>query len=145
MELADGFNTLLADAGCVKESIVLEKVEREPDYYTLPEFNERREGVANWFKMVGSLDLTAPMEFPEGYYSVHDSMDELSKNEEAFAIVAQGVKLATNFDVKPGVGMWESMKSMSLEALSTSISPEAFGEDFLPSVNAQLIKIKKTV
>ena len=50
----------------VKDSITLEKVEKEPDSYTLPEFNERQEGVANWFKQMGSLDLKAPMEFPEG-------------------------------------------------------------------------------
>ena len=43
-----------AVAGDVKDSITLEKVEKEPDYYTLPEFNERQEGVANWFKQVGS-------------------------------------------------------------------------------------------
>ena len=63
--LEEGFNTILAVAGDVKDSITLEKVEKEPDYYTLPEFNERQEGVANWFKQVGSLDLKAPMEFPE--------------------------------------------------------------------------------
>lgn len=50
----------------MKDSITLEKVEKEPDSYTLPEFNERQEGVANWFKQMGSIDLKAPMEFPEG-------------------------------------------------------------------------------
>ena len=48
----------------MKDSITLEKVEKEPDSYTLPEFNERQEGVANWFKQMGSIDLKAPMEFP---------------------------------------------------------------------------------
>lgn len=51
----------------MKDSITLEKVEKEPDSYTLPEFNERQEGVANWFKQMGSIDLKAPMEFPEGF------------------------------------------------------------------------------
>ena len=37
------------------------------------------------------------MEFPEGYYTIKDSMAELAKNEEAFAIVAKAVKLVTNF------------------------------------------------
>ena len=55
--LAEGFNTLLAVAGSAKDSITLEKVEKEPACYTLPEFNERQEGVANWFKQMGSLDL----------------------------------------------------------------------------------------
>ena len=97
--LEEGFNTILAVAGDVKDSITLEKVEKEPDCYTLPEFNERQEGVANWFKQVGSLDLKAPMEFPEGYYSIKDSMEDLSKNEEALALATRAVKLATNFDI----------------------------------------------
>ena len=138
--LEEGFNTILAVAGDVKDSITLEKVEKEPDCYTLPEFNERQEGVANWFKQVGSLDLKAPMEFPEGYYSIKDSMEDLSKNEEALALATKAVKLATNFDVKPGVGMWDMMKRMTPEAMAKMIN---MPDGFIESLNAQLIKIKK--
>ena len=138
--LEEGFNTILAVAGDVKDSITLEKVEKEPDYYTLPEFNERQEGVANWFKQVGSLDLKAPMEFPEGYYSIKDSMEDLSKNEEALALATRAVKLATNFDIKPGVGMWDMMKRMTPETMAKMIN---MPDGFIESLNAQLIKIKK--
>ena len=140
--LNEGFNTILAVAGDVKDSITLEKVAEEPSYYTLPEFNERQEGVANWFKQVGSLDLDlkAPMEFPEGYYSIKDNMEEVSKSPEAFALVAKVVKLTTNFDVKPGSGMWDMMKTMSPENLGNVM---ALPDGFLESLNAQLIKIKK--
>ena len=139
--LNEGFNTIVAVAGDVKDSITLEKVAEEPGYYTLPEFNERQEGVANWFKQVGSMDLTAPMEFPEGYYSVKDTMEDLAKNEEALALAAKAVKLATNFDIKPGVGMWDMMKKMTPEAMSNMIS--GMPEGFIESLNVQLIKVKK--
>lgn len=139
--LNEGFNTIVAVAGDVKDSITLEKVAEEPGYYTLPEFNERQEGVANWFKQIGSMDLTAPMEFPEGYYSVKDTMEDLAKNEEALALAAKAVKLATNFDIKPGVGMWDTMKKMTPEAMSNMIS--GMPEGFIESLNAQLIKVKK--
>ena len=139
--LNEGFNTIVAVAGDVKDSITLEKVAEEPGYYTLPEFNERQEGVANWFKQIGSMDLTAPMEFPEGYYSVKDTMEDLAKNEEALALAAKAVKLATNFDIKPGVGMWDMMKKMTPEAMSSMIS--GMPEGFIESLNAQLIKVKK--
>ena len=139
--LDEGFNTILAVAGDVKDSITLEKIAEEPAYYTLPEFNERQEGVANWFKQMGSMDLTAPMEFPEGYYSVKDSMEELANNEEALAITAKAVKLATNFDIKPGEGMWDMMKTMTPEAMGGMIS--GMPDGFIESLNAQLIKIKK--
>lgn len=139
--LDEGFNTILAVAGDVKDSITLEKVAEEPAYYTLPEFNERQEGVANWFKQMGSMDLTAPMEFPEGYYSIKDSMAEIAKNEEALAITAKAVKLATNFDIKPGEGMWDMMQKMTPEAMGGMIS--GMPDGFIESLNAQLIKIKK--
>ncbi len=139
--LNEGFNTIVAVAGDVKDSITLEKVAEEPGYYTLPEFNERQEGVANWFKQIGSMDLTAPMEFPEGYYSVKDTMEDLAKNEEALALAAKAVKLATNFDIKPGVGMWDMMKKMTPEAMSNMIT--GMPEGFIESLNAQLIKVKK--
>lgn len=138
--LDEGFNTILAVAGDVKDSITLEKVAEEPAYYTLPEFNERQEGVANWFKQVGSMDLTAPMEFPEGYYSIKDSMAEIAKNEEALALAAKAVKLATNFDIKPGEGMWDMMQKMTPEAMGGMMN---MPDGFLESLNAQLIKIKK--
>ena len=138
--LNEGFNTILAVAGDVKDSITLEKVAEEPAYYTLPEFNERQEGVANWFKQVGSLDLAAPMEFPEGYYSIKDTMAEIAKNEEALALAAKAVKLATNFDIAPGKGMWDMMQKMTPEAMGGMMN---MPDGFLESLNAQLIKIKK--
>ena len=140
--LAEGFNTLLAVAGEVKDTMTLEKVEKEPSIYVMPEVNERAEGVANWFKSVGSMDLTAPMEFPEGMYSIKDSLEELAKSPEALALAAKAIKLTMNMTVSPGEGMWDMMKAMTLDRLGEmagSLAPEGFME----SLNAQLIKIKK--
>ncbi len=139
--LAEGQNILLAVAGEVKDSITLEKVEKEPDIYVLPEVNERAEGVANWFKSVGDMDLKAPMEFPEGKYSIKDTLSEMAKSEEAFAIVSKAVKMATNFDVKPGEGMWDMMKAMSPESMM-ALMPN-MPEGFIESLNGKLIKIDK--
>ena len=140
--LKDGFNTLLAAAGNVKDTATLEKVEKEPAVYVLPEVNERAEGVANWFSSVGEMDLSAPMEFPEGKYSIKDSMEELAKNPKALEIVSTAVKLTTNMKVAPGEGMWDMMKTMSLEGMSNMMS-SMVPEGFLESVNAKLTKIDK--
>ena len=113
--LADGFNTIVAEAGDLKDTMTLEKVEKEPSIYVLPEVNERAEGVANWFKTVGDMDLKAPMEFPEGMYSIKDTMEELAQNEEALEIAAKAFKLTMNMKLAPGEGMWDMMKSMTLE------------------------------
>lgn len=140
--LKEGQNTVLAVAGDVKDSITLEKVEKEPAIYVLPEVNERAEGVANWFKTVGDMDLSAPMEFPEGMYSIKDTMSEIAKNPEALKIVQEAVKLAMNMKLTPGEGMWDMMKSMNLEQMK-SLAGSMMPEGFVESLNAKLTKVKK--
>lgn len=142
VSLKEGNNILVAEAGSVKDSISLEKVEKEPEIYVLPEVNERAEGVANWFSSIGDMDLKAPMEFPEGKYSIRDTMEELAKSPEAFEITAHAVKLATNFIVKPGVGMWDMMKKMTPESMA-GLASGTMPEGFLESLNAKLIKIDR--
>lgn len=140
--LKDGMNIVVATAGDVKDSITLEKVEKEPSIYVLPEVNEKAEGVANWFKLAGDLDLKAPMEFPEGYYSIKDTFEDISKCPEALEMISKAVKLATGFVISPGEGMWDMMKSMSMDSMKSMIGG-AMPDGFVESVNAQLIKFKK--
>ena len=142
VSLKDGFNTVMAAAGGLKDTMTLEKVEKEPSIYVLPEVNERAEGVANWFQTVGDMDLKAPMEFPEGMYSIKDTMGDLAKNEESLEIASTAFKLAMNMTIRPGEGMWDMMKEMKLESMlemAGSLVPDGFAE----SLNAKLIKIKK--
>ena len=138
--LKDGSNILAAEANGVKDTISLEKVEKEPEIYVLPEVNERAEGVKNWFSTVGDLDLKKPMEFPEGKYSIRNTMEEMAASPEALEITAKAVKLGTNFIVKPGIGMWDMMKTMTPESMCSMIS-SAMPEGFLESLNAKLIRI----
>ena len=82
------------------------------------------------------------MEFPEGMYSIRDSMEEIARNQEAFEIVATAMKLATNMKIEPGTGMWDMLKGMSPEAMvkmAGSMMPEGFAE----SIQAKLSRIKK--
>lgn len=140
--LEEGQNIVTVVSGDLKDSMTLEKVEKEPAIYVLPEVNERAEGVANWFKLNGDLDLKAPMEFPEGKYSIKDTMEEIAKCPEAFAIVEEAVKLAMNMKVTPGEGMWDMFKSMNLEKvgeMAGSMMPEGFVE----SLNSKLIRFDK--
>ncbi len=140
--LEEGQNIVTAVSGDLKDSMTLEKVEKEPAIYVLPEVNERAEGVANWFKLAGDLDLKAPMEFPEGKYSIKDTMEEISKCPEAFAIVVEAVKLAMNMKVAPGEGMWDMMKSMSPEKIG-EMAGSMLPEGFVESLNGKLIQFDK--
>ena len=138
--LKEGMNIVVAKAGDVTDSASFEKVDKEPEIYTLPEFGERMEGVANWFTLSGDLDLEAPMEFPEGKYNIRYKMEELAACPEAFDIVSEAVYLATNFKITPGVGMWDMMKAMSPEAM-TAMAGSTLPKGFIESLNAKLIKI----
>lgn len=122
------------------DSMTLEKVDREPEIYVLPQVKERAEGVANWFRLSGNLDLKAPMEFPEGKYNIRYRMEEIARSPRAMEIVSEAVKLASGFDLAYGSGMWDMMKSMtpqSLFELAGSTMPEGFAE----SLNARLIQV----
>ncbi len=140
--LEDGQNIVTAVSGDLKDCITLEKVEKEPSIYVLPEVNERAEGVANWFKLAGDLDLKAPMEFPEGKYSIKDTIEEIAKCPEALDIVVEAVKLAMNMKVAPGEGMWDMMKSMKLEGIC-EMAGSMVPDGFIESLNGKLIKIDK--
>lgn len=140
--LEQGVNLLVAESGTVRDSISLEKVAKEPDIYVLPEVNERAEGVANWFQEVGEMDLRAPMEFPEGFYNIRCTMEELSHSSEAMELVSKAIKLVTNLTVKPGEGMWDMMKKMTPEGMKDMIG-SMMPDGFLESINAKLIKIEK--
>lgn len=142
--LEKGFHIIVAAAGDLKESMTIEMVEKEPAVYVLPEVNERAEGVANWFKLAGDLDLKAPLEFPEGKYSIKDTLEELTKSPEAFKIAAEAGKIAMNVNLVPGEGMYNMAKSMTLEdmiKMAGSMVPDGFRE----SLNAKLIKIDKVL
>ena len=140
--LAEGQNIVVAEAGGVKDSITLEKVEKEPEIYVLPEVNERAEGVANWFSTVGEMDLKAPMEFLEGRYNIRCTMEELAESPEALAVITEAVKLAMNMKVTPGAGMWDMMKSMTPEKIG-QMAGNMIPEGFVESLNLKLTKIER--
>ncbi len=130
--LAEGFNIFLADAGCVKDTMTIEKVKAEPEIYTLPGVEEGDSGAANWFTAVGDVDLDEPMTFPEGKLSIKSSMGQLYKNPEAWAIVDK----LTGGRLSPENPMWSMVSNFNFEMLlgMNGEVPEAV----LKSLNKQL-------
>ena len=57
-------------------------------------------------------------------------------------ITARAIKLATNFDLAPGVGMWDMMKNMKPEDMA-NMAGSMMPEGFVESLNAQLIQIDR--
>lgn len=137
--LKEGMNALTAVAGGVRDSIILEKAEKEPEIYVLPDVKNRAEGAANWFKLVGDLDLKAPMEFPEGKYNVKYTLEEIAKSPEALEVVNRALKTIMGTQLNPGAGIfWDVGKQRTVEELGKS---DGMPEGLTESLNAQLIKI----
>ena len=113
--LEDGYNIFLAVAGEVKDTMTIEKVEVEPEIYTLPNVDEGEGGAANWFTAVGDVDLEddAPMEFPEGKLSIKSTIGQIYKNEAAWEFFSQ----MTQGKVGPDMPMWGMMENFAVEMM----------------------------
>lgn len=142
--LKEGFNNITVEAGGMTDSMTLEKVEKEPSIYILPEVGEWAKGVANWFRLTGDLDLKAPMEYPEGKYSIKDTFGDLFRSSEAWEMVTQIVKLITGITEQQLRSKWEAVVNMTPEALIDRVgdmAPEGISE----SLNQKLNQIDKVV
>ena len=114
--LKDGFNIFMAVAGDVKDTMTIEKVDVEPEIYTLPmEEDDGNEGAANWFTAMGDVDLNpeAEMEFPEGKLSVKSTIGQIYKNPEAWAFFEP----MTQGKIGPDKPMWGMMENFAVEMM----------------------------
>ena len=115
VSMKDGVNIFLAVAGDVKDTMTLEKVEVEPEIYTLPGQEEGEGGAANWFTASGDVDLEddSPMEFPEGKLSIKSTIGQIYKNPEAWEFFEKmsGGKLG------PDKPMWNMMENFAVEMM----------------------------
>ena len=136
VSLAEGYNIFLAVAGSVKDTMTIEKVETEPEIYTLPQTDDGNEGAANWFTAMGDVELDeGPMEFPEGKMSIKTKLMDIYKNEEAWEFVS---KMLGGFKLGPDHPMWNMVGNFNMETLmGMNGAPD---EKMLKMLNKQLNK-----
>ncbi len=133
--LKDGENILLAVAGDCKDSATIEKVETEPEIYTLPGVEDDGEGAANWFTQMGNMEMVPEMVFPEGKYSIKSTLESLYNSKEAWAFVTETMKLP----LSPEHGMWGMVSKFTVEGLM-EMSDGGVPEAALAMLNAELNK-----
>ena len=130
--LAEGFNVFVADAGCVKDTMTIEKVETEPEIYTLPQTDDGNEGAANWFTAVGDVELDdEPMEFPEGKLNIKNSIGDLYRSEGAWAFFSE----MTGGKIGPDMPMWGMMQNFGVDML---LGMRGAPESTLKAINKKL-------
>ena len=132
--LAEGMNIFLAVANGIKDTMTLEKVEAEPEIYTLPQTDDGNEGAANWFTAMGSAELEdeSPMEFPAGKMSVKTAIGDIYKNPEAWEFFSK----MTGGKMGPDQPMWAMMQNFNLETLMTMMGNAP--ESAIKALNKQL-------
>ncbi|OUQ75227.1 glycoside hydrolase family 2 TIM barrel-domain containing protein [Flavonifractor sp. An100] len=84
--LADGLNTVTAVAGELSDTITLNAVAKANPDYVLPGFDPNAQGVTNWF---ADLQVEGQMEYPEGYFSLRDTIGDIYSNPEAAALLSK--------------------------------------------------------
>ena len=134
VKLAEGYNVFLAEANGMKDTMTIEKVEVEPEIYTLPQTDDGNEGAANWFTAMGSAELEddSPMEFPEGKLSIKSTIGEIYKNEAAWEFFSK----MTGGKLGPDMPMWGMMSNFNLETMMTMMGNAP--ESALKALNKQL-------
>lgn len=140
VSLKDGFNTLVAVAGDVKDTMTLEKVAEEPSIYVLPVSDDDSEGVANWFTQMGDLDLAPEMTFPEGKLSIKSTISSIYANQDAWNMFKETMQLPDM--LSPENGMWGMISNFTVE-LMLSMGGKNIPEAALAMLNAKLIEFDK--
>lgn len=132
-----GEHTLRAVGGEQADTIQIRKVEKPNSGYSLV-----NKEVINWFEK-------EELAFPEGYYSIQDSLHHIKQSPEAAELLeVLMTELTANFgDVAKGVEMPESMREMidrsTLESMLQRVGEQAFSYEKTIEVNQRLNKIKK--
>lgn len=137
--LRDGKNMIVAKAGNISESTVLEKVEKEPDIYVLPFVRERREQTAAWLKSVEGKDLDALLEKKEGVYSVYDTNETLYDCPETHEIVLN----ALSVQMKNEKAMMNLKHKRFQRLCSATLADIIKDKAILAAVNLELNSIPK--
>lgn len=163
--LAEGFTYLMAEAvqhPCTSQplsgsghlplrctdTLTLELVEEKPEIYTLPDDGEGGDGVANWFESVETVASDAPMEYSDQYFSIHDKINTIAADDEAFSVLSNAIFAMTGMKMKKSMLAMMGEKTFAeLSGLMGSMgggdSQKKVPENALQIINAELNKIKK--
>lgn len=144
--LKDGFTCFTACAGDCSDTISLQRIDEKPAVYTLPpEEEEDTDGAANWFDEAAATEANAPMEFPEGRFSVKDPVRDILRQEEAARILTGALSSLTGMKLKKG--MLGMLGEKTAEELVDMMGSMGMGgtipEGAARIINAELNKIPK--
>lgn len=128
-------------AGDLSDTISLHAVaEPNPDY-VLPGFDPSAQGVTNWF---ADIQVEGELEYPEGCFSLRDTMGDLYANVETAALLEANAQVIFGPMAKSMKNMYSTgmMSKTTLENI-LKMSGSGLGEKGKLYLNQQLNQIKK--
>ena len=140
--LQDGPNTITARHGTLEDTITLNGVAQPNPDYVLPGQEDIEQNVANWF---ADIQADGEMEYPEGFFSLRDTIGDLLANPDAAALIQKyaaalfGTMAKSLENMSGNTGMIDNMPLE--EAIRFSGAP--LKEKHLKYINQQLNQIHK--
>ncbi len=148
------FTVNIADAPLAPEepesntvTITLEAETGKPDICTLPQ-DDHGEYAANWFDHIETVASDAPMEYSEEHFSVCDTLNDITANDNAFRILTNAMYSMSGIKMtKPLITMLKDRTLLELASTLGSTGGSDTGkkvpENAMQIINAELNKISK--
>lgn len=143
--LKAGENIIKVISGQCEDIITLNKVDKPNEDYILVEEDNGMDGATNWFLDLIPEDApAAELEYPEGYYSIKDTFEQVLKNKEATAFVVKIMDVIIgnnkdNFSDEEKLTMVKSLPIVTIVDFAASKLPP----NSKLFINQALNKIKK--
>lgn len=139
VNLRSGTNTITARSGELEDTVILNGVDQSNPDYVLPDTNPDAEGVTNWF---ADLQVTGDLEFPEGAFSIRDSVKSIFENPEGAKFLEEYSSALFGSMAKSFRNMMGMMGSMSLEQV-IQLSGAKLDQKGILYLNQKLNQISK--
>ena len=141
--LAEGITTITARSGGYSDTTCFEKVAEPLESYRFVE-DESEMGVTNWFEHA-DLETEREMTFHKDFFSIHDSMEELLKDQDASDILVNSLSSLMNMRLKKSMlGIMGGQKFSDMT--KSSLFPQEKMDDLKKSlayINEKLQEIPK--
>lgn len=141
IKLKDGFTTITVKAEDCEDTTVFEKVAEPFAPYQFVE-DKSETGVINWFDDV-DLEQEREMTFQEGYYSIHDTANELLANKDASDILVNALSSLVGMKLKKSMLAMMVGDSRFCDAAADMPAKPEDTEKALSYINEKLQQIPK--
>ncbi|MFQ7551120.1 MAG: hypothetical protein ACLRMZ_13380 [Blautia marasmi] len=108
MPLEEGFTAVTARLILVWTALRWRRWRKNRGSIRSPEEEEDdNAGAANWFDQAAAeMANVTSLEFPEGYYSINDTVDDILKNKDASNILSNSISAMTGMKIKAVCLKW---------------------------------------